>query len=773
MSFSTVASLSNLEIHKVFLRFLPFNLRQNLSTHHQTRVFSAALAGLLLLCLALSLCACGKKDEDAAIELSGTEGEMTEGWIPSRIAFPDWLTRSTGWETCGDTIYLSGHTTDEQLVAAAYDTLSGEWKRIDFTTSDAYHPQLGNLSFAGHSLWGLLHEGPSREDLKKGQWRDDFGYYVLHIDLESGESSAVRIPFEAEDNTEGDGCFFDGLLGLDDRRALFSSSGRFYVIDANAAVLSEPTLPADTGLEHFRVNDSLYLWTQEGYAPFDPETLSVGAALKLDGLGDASSNNGHLLRKYQRALYTADPAAGEGERLLRWMDVAMSYGDIYGSVCLENSLGDVYYPDGEDMWQQKGLICAKRGMVPRKEIMLLGCFGYTGGEMYASALANGAPSYSATMELLSAIVQFNNTDPQYRIEVVPITYANQQERDRVLIELATRSDLDLLDTSLLPDNALDSGLLADMLPMIDADETISREDFIEPLLKLMTRSGGLYEYTEKFTMLTMSTHPELFPGRENWTAEGIKSLIASHPEMDPLWHSYDRDLITTLFCWAATAEFIDYDTKTCTFDSPAFVHWLELMKALPDGGQYSEEAKLMNICYDLAFNAGHQEKYMMKGEYVVAGFPETQGTGSYFLKLGSKPSDWRGTMGENTRLGIMAASDKQEGAWRFMRTLMEGAENVSLTEGIPVFKESFERALTAEISDDFDERFQICYMTAENAEELRQQVYNTTKLVDTDEGLLRILREEINRFYGGQNSAEETARAIQSRAGLYLAEQFG
>ena len=342
-----------------------------------------------------------------------------------------------------------------------------------------------------------------------------------------------------------------------------------------------------------------------------------------------------------------------------------------------------------------------------------------------------------------------------------------------MIELATRSDLDLLDTSMLPDNALDSGLLADMLPMIDADETISREDFIEPLLKLMTQSGGLYEYTDKFTLLTMTTHADLFPGRDQWTVENIESLIASHPEMDPLWHSYDRELITTLFCWAATAEFIDRDTATCSFDSPAFVHWLELMKALPDGGQYSEEAKLMNICYDLAFNAGYQEKYMMKGEYVVAGFPETQGTGSYFLKLGSSPNEWRGTMGANTRLGIMAASAKQAGAWRFVRMLMEGASDVDLRMGIPVFKSSFERALTAQISDDFDERFQISYMTAENAEELRQQVYNTTKLVDTDAGMIRILSDEINRYFGGQVTAQEAAKTIQSRASINCTLQNG
>ncbi len=730
-------------------------------------------ASILLLALLFSLCACGRKNDTEDAEAAGIAGETAEGWIPSRIAFPNWLARSTGWETDGDAIYLSGMTPENQLVAASYDTLSGEWQRIDFTIADAYHPQLGCLSYAGHSLWGLLEEGPSREDLDQGRWRDDLGYYVLHIDLTSGESTAVRIPFEGESSTEGSGLFFSGILGLDDGRALLGAMDRFYVIDANANVLSEPNLHTNGSLWHFRVGETLYLWTQDGYAPFDPETLSFGTPLDIEGLGDASSNNGHLLRKWQRSLCVADPMTGESETMFQWMDVALSYGDIYGGVCLENSLGDVYYPDGEDMLLLKGLICAKKGQVPVKQPLRLGCFGYTGGEMYADAQASGALPYSATMELLDTIVRFNNTDPQYKIEVVPITYANEQERDRVLIELATRSDLDLLDTSRLPDNALDSGLLADMLPMIDADDSISREDFIEPLFALMTKSGGLYEYTDKFTLLTMTTHAELFPGRENWTVENIEALIAAHPDMDPLWHSLDRDLITTLFCWAATAEFIDPDVGTCSFDSPAFVHWLELLKALPNGSQYSEEPKLMNICYDLASNAGHQEKYMMKGDYVVAGFPETQGTGSYYLKLGSSPNAWRGTMGENTRIGIMAASGKQAGAWRFVRMLMEGADEISLSQGIPVFKQSFERALDTRISDDFDERFQIGYLNAENAEELRQQVYSTTKLVDTDEGLIRILRDEISRYYGGQVTGEEAAKAIQSRASIYVSEQFG
>ncbi len=717
------------------------------------------LASLLLLCLLAGLCACGRKTESETIELTGSEVETTEGWIPSRIEFPDWLHHITGWSTEGDTIWLSGVTPEENLVIAAYDTLTGEWQRVDFTTADAWQPEMGSVSVAGHSIWALLRESNRYEDYQNGTGRNSegLGYYVLHIDLTGGESTAVRIPFEGEGSTEGSGLFFAGILGLDDGRALLGAMDRVYLIDAEVNVLSEPELPNGGNFYGFRVNGTRYLWTQDGFAPFDPETLSLGAPISVgDGVNMLDSNNGRFLRSAGQELLVWNVQNGTGEKLFNWLDVALSLSEKGGYEGFENSLGDFYYPGSE---LAASLIRVTRGQVPMRRPLYLGGIS--------------EEFYALNASLQDAVIRFNNTDPEYRIEVVPIVYHGEQERDRLLIELATRSDLDLLDTSFLTDNALDSGLLADMLPMIDADETISREDFIEPLLALMTQNGGLYEYTERFTLLTMTTHAELFPGRENWTVESIEALIAAHPEMDPLWHSYDRELITTLFIWAATAEFVDRDTATCSFDSPAFVHWLELMKALPNGSNYSEDPKLMNICYDLAFNAGHQEKYMMKGEYVVAGFPETQGTGSYFLKLGSSPNDWRGTMGTNTRIGIMAASARQAGAWRFVRTLMEGSDLIGLNDGIPVFKAAFERELAAEISEDIDERFQISYMTPENAEELRRQVYGTTKMVSTDEGLIRILRDEINRYYGGQYSAEETAKTIQSRASIYVAEQYG
>ena len=730
------------------------------------------LSLLFVLCLLPALCACNAKTADApgsphpaadreSVRIAGQRADetvLTEGYIPSRISFPDWLARARGWSTESDTIWLSGVTPDRAPVIAAYDTLRGEWSRFDVSVPEAHNPQLGSVTLAGNSIWTLISDEPTMEDVRSGVRSDGPIYYLLHLDRASRDGTMTRIAFSAEEDPEGHRCYFSGLLALDDSRALLGSGDRFYIVDPNAMILAEPKLPVSSTLMGFRMNETRYLWSPEGWRAFDPETLSFGNALPIGDYSMLDSNAGRCLYSTGGMLYAWDPSDGREGEMFAWNDVLLSIRDMDGSTGFENSAGAFFYPGG-DPFYFTSLVCAVHGQIAPRRTLRIGGLGEDG--------------YTPSLSLSDAILRFNHTDTEYRIEIVPITWSGEQERDRVLVELATRNDLDLLDTSRLPESAQSNGLLADMLPMIDADETIAREDFLSPLLCLMLHDGGLYEYTERFTLLTMTTHPDLFPGRDGWTVEYIESLIDSHPEMAPLWHSYDRNLIATLFQWAATAEFIDRETGKCSFDSPAFVHWLELLMLLPDGSQYSEEPKLMNIDYDLAFNAGHQERYMMKGDYIVTGFPEAEGTGSYFLKLGSNPNEWRGTVGTNTRIGILSACGDQAGAWRFVRTLMEGSDEIDLSSGIPAFKSLFERAVTAQVSDDFDERFQIAYFTEENADELRKQVYGTTKLVDTDEGLMRIMQEEMNRFLSGQFTAKQAAAAIQSKATIYAGERYG
>lgn len=90
-----------------------------------------------------------------------------------------------------------------------------------------------------------------------------------------------------------------------------------------------------------------------------------------------------------------------------------------------------------------------------------------------------------TGDMTDAILGFNNSDADYRIEQVYFEYAGSQDLNRALIE-AFNSGIDLVDQSNLPEGSISGSQLIDMLPYLDADAELSREDFFPAALRGMT-----------------------------------------------------------------------------------------------------------------------------------------------------------------------------------------------------------------------------------------------------------------------------------------------
>ena len=132
------------------------------------------------------------------------------------------------------------------------------------------------------------------------------------------------------------------------------------------------------------------------------------------------------------------------------------------------------------------------------------------------------------------------------------------------------------------------------------------------------------------------------------------------------------------------------------------------------------------------------------------------------------------TLGSATSLGIIASSANHDGAWRFVRTFIVGEEEPQLRKGIPALKDSFEAAITAELAWSTEQKdlpYEV--FNQQDADALRELVYNTEKIVSTDEAVMDVMTAAINAYLGGKSSAEETAQQIQSRMSIYMAEQYG
>lgn len=703
--------------------------------------------------------------------------ETVPGYAPEETALPDWLEGlwpehsglSGGWDSDGDTMWFLPDTDDsaETLCAAGYDTVTGTWQRCGISTGEARYPRVKAISTAGGAVWAMIKEYAAGG----GRIPDDAGYYLFYKNLNDGTELLSRIPLAGDAGTESSTAELHTILALDGSHVLLTSPSSTYVLDPAANVLGSPALGLNGWPNYMRVNGQLYIYRwdaeDEGFWLLDTDSMSYSRHIPVDGCGCFSSSAGNFNCTVDGALRRFDIQSGANEPVFSWMDVALSADDLGGFSCFENSKGEFFYMG------KSGLIRVYETMIPAKRALTLACFGDT-NDMPAGYTSRGAMSYSMSDELEDAVIRFNNTDPEYRIVLKPVSYSSSDERDRLLIELATGSDVDVIDTSILPENALKGGLLTDMLPYLDADGAVSRDDFIAPLFNAMLKNGGLYEYTDKFTLMTLISDAGLYPDRQDWTADYIAQQRAERPDMRV---PFREDMLEAMI-WASTAEFIDWEHMTCSFDSLAFTGWLKLLESLPaEQGYGGAQGVLFSLECDIAGSVYFSLRMSYPNGYVFAGFPEASGSGSYFVRLRSSseiaggffstPGD---TYGHNTRIGIMASSANKDGAWRFVRTLMLGGDDVSLANGIPVSKAGFEAGLDYAASR-VQEGYEQFAFTQADADAMRELVYGTTRLVHTDDALLTLIRSEVNAYLGGGKSAEDAAKQLQSRVSVYLAEQ--
>lgn len=736
-----------------------------------------------VLSLVLLLTACGKgggaasepeRERDGGRENTASQAvtiaepktpqETELGYKSTVIEPPDWAEEFGSGAVMGDVFYILAETGEGAQAVAAYDTIAEQWQRYELDMSPVYFARVQKFSAAGGALWILLREGYGPEDTELYQ---DKYYWLLHYDLETGEQSCNKLEFWQE----GEPYLF-ALIALDGERVLLGDGESSFLIDSRGQLLEE-TEPLTMG-EGFnaRIGDSLYVNTPEGLAPLDTQSLEYGPALVDIRDRAVYSSPGDILTVHEEKLCRYDPVSGTMEALFAWTDVALSYSYMYGWTGMENSKGDIYH-------LTDSLIKVSLEQIPKKDSLVLACFGDSSDD----STVNPFTSYVCTDALKDAIIRFNNSDPEYRIEIRPVVYNSEEERELMLIELINSEDIDLIDTSLLPEGAVDDGLLVDLLPYIDADPNLSREDFIPSLLEAMMRDGGLYEYTDKFTLLTMTAPAGLLPEGEGWTAEKILELSNENPE---LLFPMSGDELLQCFMWAATAEFIDRDAGKCSFDTGAFASWLELLKTVyeRDTGEYRGE-RPFSVWNDFASDAGHSVQSSHGGAYAPLGFPDAGGSGSYFIELARpalngglgyyEPELKLRSSGMNTSLGIMASGEKLDGAWRFMSSFMAGENEPYIYDGIPVRKDSFEKALENQLERSLENKLEqnLPYdiFGEQDAEYLRQLVYSTDRMVINDPALLELMKREINAFLGGKYSAQDCASQIQSRVSLYLAEQ--
>ena len=565
---------------------------------------------LLALVLLLSLCACGKEDADkpAAPEKPGgaaeeDPAEMVPGYISQVIELPEGCSSVRLMTLEGDKLLaVCGGGEDYKLCALDLNTDS--WSFLPFDGAD----------FGGRNSNGFSNYGISGFDVCDGvlwvlvrQYFMENGvegkFYVLRYDCATGEElSRAEVGFEAIPGSESSTPVFSNLTPLGADRAALCDFENAYMIDSQARLLD--TIP----LEGFNFNlvlrcgEELYAYGEEngdiGLRSFDMESGALGSLVRTDAncYGYYVSDKGETFLSQDSGLVSLDVNTGETSELFKWLDVAINLDFAQGGGTVVQSAAGDYYTAGIS---SRNIQKVSPSLVKDRELIRL--WGVS------------------DLGILNAALRFNSTNEDYRVEYELIGSGHELSRQEIL-ELVLQDRPDIVYTGSLPQNSIDAGLFVDLLPYIDADESISREDFIEPVLESMIRKGGLYELLTQVDVLSLTVRAELFPGRKDWTMDYVEEMIANRPAGEPVyfWHR-DQKYMLDMLCRISSGEYVDWEAGTCSFDEGDFARLLQFIKDTP----YTTEAvtpvlmePIMGIGSSVALS-----RNFFQGDYEYAGFP--------------------------------------------------------------------------------------------------------------------------------------------------------
>ena len=479
---------------------------------------------------------------------------------------------------------------------------------------------------------------------------------------------------------------------------------------------------------------------------------------------------------------------GTSEKLFSWMDCDVNSNNVDQFFVL----GDGQIVALERDYSAAETVCnlimmeqVDAATLPKKEELTIGCM-------------------SLDWELRNRIVEFNRSSQNIRFVVRDYSEyitdgdyetAYDAALQKLTTEILSGSAPDILCTDGLPvDQYIAKDILIDLWPLIDSDQELSREDLMTNFFDALSVDGKLYQVTDTFTIQTAIVNSEIADGRTSWTLE---ELLEARDSLQPgasIFGQYDTSkYILQSMIQFNMDQFMDWENGSCSFDSQEFIDILNFAAEFPEEVDYdnvdweTEESEYTRLKTgkQLMMNSGihsfddvqfHSGVFEGKASYI--GFPTSSGSGSAFSGYGF--------------LAITSSCKNVDVAWSLVRTLL--LEEYQVEEHMyefPTNRHAFEtykeQAMTPEYTTDpetgeqvevsmggigFNDFMVELYSVKQEDFDAFWSVYeNCTTVTGSNTEIMSLINDQAAAFFGGQKTAEETAKLIQDTVSLYMMEQ--
>lgn len=402
-----------------------------------------------------------------------------------------------------------------------------------------------------------------------------------------------------------------------------------------------------------------------------------------------------------------------------------------------------------------------------------------------------AKNYQDINEIINA---FNKSQSEYRAEI-----KKYEERDAMLLDLVRGKGCDVLVlTSAYLTILSDKGALEDLTPYFEDSAAVSSEELFASILDAGTVGGRMTGVIPGFYVQAILVEKG-YTDNGGWTLDEYLALMDKYPEV-PLSKYYDPE---DAYLWL-TGElselpdsFVDWDERTCSFESDEFIQAIEALKSYMGKGlkteynpyeMYAGAQKLYNRQVQTMLVNFDNNKYFASYKeirdtffeaYELAGFPNPEGEVKYPI-----------TAYGNVAFSINAASGKKAAAWQLLEYMLSEEYQQAIADSaardFPVRRDILERKLQEEIEAD-PEDMSYRYTNSYTGE----KVLTRGEFTEADKEFILyvldhsappsvfaamssdfriIFMDEVEAFFAGDKTAEEAAHNLQNRMSLYLTE---
>ena len=436
-----------------------------------------------------------------------------------------------------------------------------------------------------------------------------------------------------------------------------------------------------------------------------------------------------------------------------------------------------------------------------------GGYSYNDSNMVIYVLTKLDPSEIPDKQLISVyalyipydikgkISTFNKTSDKYQIEVTSYVGDDWSNYDDCIKRLNNDlvagkiPDILLVDSQLPFSSYVSKGLIADLDPIMEKDESFNRADYLENVFDAFSVGGKLYRIAPSFSIVTKSAKKSIVGDKDSWTMDDFIAVHEANPDSNMQTEMTSAGFVDSMIVYNI-GQYVNYETGECTFNTDSFKKALEYAKTLPAEIDYDTLYQDDNYWTELesSYRTG---KTILRDEYIYDFRVIKRDEEGYFgepVSMVGVPSDkGNGSMLQiNTSLAIMEKAKNPDGAWEFIKTLLtdEAQENVSdfpvklsaLNKLAEKAKERpyWENEGKKEYYDDQvwigNQSFTITPNTDADNERMMNFIKSVNSVYEYDTDLLKIIDEEVQAYFSGQKSVDEVADIIQNRASTYINE---